>query len=423
MFQNRRPTCRPSPMNPLLPVLFAALLNAAPPPGVLRVGSGQPYTTIGQALAAAAPGDLVLVEPGIYPAFVVTAPVTIAAAQTDFTVLQGTSAAAITVAGAAGTIAIDGARIAFVQTGAPAITITGCSGEVRLRNVQVDAAADLVGAAARAAIEVADCAAVVFDRVTVQGTAVRRGNTSNPDGANDGLCATRFADTHFVLRNCVLRGYDRAVGGSHGGDAVRVVATGTFGAPSCWLLSDNGQFLVGGAAIGSGGRGGNCLHLLGAGLLAELCGQHYLTPGSGGQLGGGYFAIQDDGGQVAPGVGRMIPACVLELVAVTAAPATVATGGQLPITVSDFTGGMFCAAFLSLGGSHRPTVPGAMGRVLLDLTNAVTLGVGVTPAAFAVAIPAHPGLAGLQLTAQAAVFGAPPLPTTVTSWPTLVSVR
>lgn len=414
------PTLR---MSHLLPVLFAALLSASPPPGVLRVGSGQPFATIGQALAAASPGDLILVDPGTYPPFVVSTPVTIAAAQADFTVLQGSTVAAITILGTSGTVAVDGARISFAQTSAPAITITGCSGEVRLQNVRVDATADLVGTAARAAIEVADCAAVVFEQVTVHGATARRGRTSNAEGTNDGLCATRFSDTHFVLRNCLLRGYDRDASGSCGGDAVRVVATGLLSARSCWLLSNTQQTLVGGAATGGGGRGGNCLHLLGSGLLAELCGLHALTPGSGGLRSGGHFAIQDDGGWIAPGVGRAIPACVLELTAITSAPAVVTPGGQLPITVSDFTGAMPCAALLSLDGSHTPAVPGAVGRVLLDLTTSVTLGFGVTPTGFAVAIPAHPGLAGLQLTAQAVVFGSSAQTTTVTSWPAQVSVR
>jgi len=407
-------------MKKLLPTLLIAFLGAWLPAAVLRVGAGQPFATIGQALLAAAPGDLILVDPGTYPAFTVTLPVTIAASSVSFAVMQGSGIAAIAIVGTAGTVVIDGARISLAQPNSPAVSITGCPGDVRLQNVFVDASANLNATSARAAIEVANCAVVVLERVTVNGTALRSGRSTNPDGANDGLCAVRFADTQFVLRSCLLRGYDAPSGGAFGGDAVRVVATGAHSPPSCWLLADAGQTLIGGSASGSGG---NCLHLIGAGLLAELCNLHILAPGSGGTRNGGFFAINNDGGAIAPGVGRMIPACVLEMIAVTAAPAVVAPGAPFQIDVADFAGGALCMLFVSLGTEYRHALPGVVGRILLDLSTSMTLGIGITPAVFPVTVPGNAGLAGLQLVAQSAVFSPNGWPVTVTSWPAFLSVR
>jgi hypothetical protein len=402
-------------------IAAALLLISAAPPAILRVGQAQPFATIGQALAAAVAGDLILVDPGTYPAFQVSLPVTIAASAGGFAVVPAAPAPAIAIVGASATVAIDGAQISLNALGAAAITVHACSGDVRLQNITVDAAADLIGTSARAAIEVANCAHVVFENVDVIGAVPRRGSSSNPDGSNNGLSAVRFADTQFVLNGCRLRGYDAPAGGAFGGDAVRVITTGAFQPHSCWLLGTiSSQTLIGGSAAGNGG---NCFHQIGsAGIAVELCMFHALAPGAGGALAGGVYAINNDGGVVG-GAGRMIPACLDVLAAFTAAPPVVLLGGSFTIDVSDFYGGGACIAALSFGGAFLHSVPGINGRVLLDLATATAIGAAALPAALPITIPSVPALAGVQLTAQSLVLSPSGTPAAVTSTPALISVR
>lgn len=401
---------------------WLAIAVVATPPAVLRVGPTQTFATIAQAVAAAAPGDLILVDPGIYPAFSVVQPVTIAASGNSFTVTQAVGVAAITITGASGTVAIDGARIDLLQTDSPAIDVSGCTGDVRLQNIVVDAATDFVTTTARAAIEVAGCAYVVLENVDVAGAVARSGATSNPDGQNDGLSAVRFADTQFVLNGCQLVGYDAVIGGGFGGDAVRVVTSGVLQPHSCWLLGTLGnQALTGGAASGNGG---NCFHRIGtAPVQVQLCINHFLVPGAGGALAGGTYAINNDGGMVAVGIGRMIPACLGVQVVTTTAPAVVTAGTTFQLAVADFNGGAACIPVLSFGGGYVHALPGIVGRILVDVTTMVQVGVGTTPATFSLTIPNVLGLEGIQLTAQSLVFSPGGTSSVVTSMPALISVR
>lgn len=370
---------------------FASLAAAT-----LTVGPGMMFPDITSALAAATAGDLVLVAPGTYGAFVVTVPITIAASSGAFTVTSGATAA-IRITNVNGAVTIDGAVIQFASTSAPAIAVSA-STDVHLRNITVDAVANLVGTSARAAIEIGQCGAVVLERVAVGTTAVRSAVTTTPDGVNDGVSAVRFVDSQFVLQSCSLRGYAALPGGPYGGDAVRVVVTGAFTPPSAWLQGGNlGQTLIGGSAAG---RGGNCLHVLGGGIAVELCNNHFLAPGTGGALAGGTFAINNDGGVIAPGVGRMIPACLFDTAGFASAPAVIATGATLPVAVGDFLGGNPCVLAMSIGGGFVHAVPGLFGRLLLNLTEVGTIGVATTPASFSIVVPANPTLAGLSLTFQ-----------------------
>jgi hypothetical protein len=388
-----------------LPSLLVVLCSA--PATVLRVGPTQTFTKIDAALAVAAPGDLILVDPGTYPAFTVTTPVSIAPSSTAYSVLMGVNAPAISIAGTTSTVAIDGASISYVASNSPAISVQGCTGDVRLQNITVDKAANQPGTQALAAIEAKGCADLILERVSVSSSVQRNGSMASPDGVNDGLSAVRIADTQLLLRECTLVGYDAVASGLFGGDALRSVSSGALNPPSCWMVArvNTSNVLVAGS---SSVNGGNCLHEItggGPGLAPEACGPLGLFPGTGGSLAGGIFAINNDGGIVAPGISRAIPLCALGFVGDTAAAPVFLIGTTPSVGVTDTSGGgTACGLFMSIGSKFAHSTPGISGRVLLDPATLMTIGFGTTPAAFPVTVPANPALVGLQLTSQGFLF-------------------
>ena len=392
-------------------------------PATLFVGPTRPLTTIGAALAVAAPGDLILVDAATYPAFTVSFPVTIAPTSSSYTVAMGTSAPAITVSMTSGTVVIDGASITFATAGAPAVLVSACPGDVRLLNLNVDAAANLVGTSARAAIELENSSAVVLEAVTVAGASARNGSTTQPDGTNDGLSALRCLDTQVLLRDCTLRGYDAPSGGGFAGDAVRAVLTGAFNPASCMMRSSTTvASYVGGN--GGAGRGGNCVHQIGSQLfVTQFCGTTSFAPGTGATLAGGYFAINNDGGIIAPGVGRMVPACTDVHQWPVVAPMVAAPGTTFTVNVFDNYPGGPCMLFTSFGSMHLPVVSGINGHVFLNLATATAVGTGTTNATFQISVPANPALAGLALAFQAIVTSGSFPSTTGTSEARFVSIR
>jgi hypothetical protein len=410
----------------LLPALLASTTAAFPAlPATLLVGPGRTFTTVAAAVLAANPGDLILVDPASYPAFVVTKPVTIAGNGGTFSVQTSAGAPAITITAIGGTVAIDGASVSFAATLFPAISVSNCTGDVMLQNLTVDCAGDLIGTAARAAIEIDSCSNVILEQVQVAGAVARRGSTINADGANTGLSAVRSVDSQLFLRTCVLNGYDAPIGGSHAGDGLRIVDNGVLAPQSIWMRSDFGgpaTLLRGGA--GGSGRGGNAVHALGANSpLVDFCGMTSFVGGTGATLPGGAYAINNDGGIVAPGVQRMVPACIDLLAFPVAAPSVVVNGSTFQVVVGDLFPGGPALLFTSFGSDHLPSVPGLFGRSMLDLATATVIGVGTTPAAFPLTVPLNPSLAGLQLTAQAVVTSGSGTPVTGTSEPRFISIR
>ncbi|MBL8754434.1 MAG: hypothetical protein JNK15_14115 [Planctomycetes bacterium] len=394
-------------MTLLLASLFAATAASPLPPATLFVGPLRAITSIGAALAVAGPGDIILVDQGSYPAFTVTLPVTIAGNGGTFSVQPGLTTPAITVSGLlAGTVAIDGAQVTWAGTSAAAIQLLNCGGDIRLQNIGVSATGNLPGMAGRAAIEVTNCTDVILEQVAVLAAGARSGSTTNPDGANNGLSAVRVEDAQTLFRNCFLRGFDAPTGGLFAGDAIRTFDNGAFTPMSLWLNTDftpgSQQTLVGGNA--PSGNGGNCLHRLGGtSLVADFCGPTFFAAGSGGVQTGGAFAWNNDGGLVGPGIQRMVPACVFDMIFPLSAPAVVPTGTTFTVGVDAFAPGGLALLFVSIGSMHLAALPGLNGRVLIDLGTASTIGAAVTPAAFTLTIPPVPSLAGINLTAQAIV--------------------
>jgi hypothetical protein len=150
---------------------------------------------------------------------------------------------------------------------------------------------------------------------------------------------------------------------------------------------------------------------------------HGFVPGSGGAQPGGIFAINNDGGIVAPGIGRAIPACTTATAGFTSGPNVVPNGTGFVAVVSDFNVGTFSALGMSVGSSYLVGVPGVMGRVLLEPTSTVTIGFGSTPVGFAILVPANPALAGMQLTLQGTLFNPGGSPFAVMATPLFVSIR
>ncbi|MCC7398115.1 MAG: hypothetical protein IT455_13695 [Planctomycetes bacterium] len=407
-----------------LPHLLAAALACHPsaPPVVLLVGPTQTYTTIDAALAVAPAGAQLLVDPGVYPAFDITNPVSIAGSSGAFTVQMSALAGGIRVLSTVGTVAIEDVHINFDQASGPAFMLIGCTSDVRLRNIVINTNTDLAGAAARAAIEVHSCVNVILEQVAVDGTVARRGSTIYADGLNDGLSALRVADSNIYLRECVLRGFGAPAGGGYAGDALRVVTNTSSNTVDATLWGDLGsQVLIGGN--GGSGRGGNCVHHIGNGTFqAEGCLNHVLSPGAGSTLPGGVYAINNDGGVVGPGIDRMLVFC-LDLVAfTTTAPTTVAPGTSVAIAVNDLYPGGPCLLYASIGSAYSGPYPGIHGRALLEATS-FALGFGFTPTSFALTLPPDPNLIGMQLTAQALVTSGSGTAVTGLSRPSFLGVR
>lgn len=407
-------------MNTLLPAVLTLACHGLPA-ATLLVGPGLPFPTIAAAVAAAAPGDLILVSPGIYGEFAVSKPLTILGNGGTFTVTQ-TGAAAIKVTGITGTFVLQDAVFTMNTLAGPSILISGCSGDVRLRNVTVNTPISLGGTLARAAIEAENCADVILEDVVVGGGPARQARTTRPDGSNDAVSALRMEDTQFLVQGGDLRGYDAPSGGPFAGDAVRVVHSGVLTPASCWLLRGPTTLALRGGNAANG-NGGNCLHLLGANLAAERCGTMFLQPGTGSTLAGGEFAINNDGGQVAPGLGRSIAACVGPASGFTTAPAVAAAGTNFNVAITTFAVPTTCALLMSFASRFQHTVFGVSGRFLLDPATLATIGFGTTTANFTITLPASPSLAGLPLAFQGTLFQPSGLNVNAMTAPAFVSVR
>ncbi|HLQ37481.1 MAG TPA: hypothetical protein VK348_06755, partial [Planctomycetota bacterium] len=140
-----------------IPCTLALLAASATAGNVLRVGPTQTYVTIQAAINAAVNGDVIIVDSGVYPAFVLAGKrVSILPSGTDFEVQTATGTPAIDVNGipAGMTVSILGAVVRYTEPSAPAVRISNNPGAVRLSRLFVSMDANLPNAAARAAVEV-----------------------------------------------------------------------------------------------------------------------------------------------------------------------------------------------------------------------------------------------------------------------------
>lgn len=408
----------------VLSLLLPDAWTTAPgrPGNVLRIGAGQPFATVNAALAVARDGDLLLVDPGTYPGFLLDGRSVVIAssggAAAPFRLVQpaGQPAVAIRNLPAGREASLLHCVVEFRDGGAPAIRVAACGGGVRLVGVTVEPVGDLPDAAARAAVEVVDCAALWTVGLRIWPSVPRVGNTTALQGApidgNAGLCGVLLQDSAAVLDHPVVGGFDNGAsrnGVSWGGDGLRLLGRST-----AWVLREPGlpsAVLRGGAGLT---HGGSAIHFVRAGgtPVVETCGPVDVVPGAGATaaLRGGYLAIDNDRGLVAWSGGtaeRYPPACLLESVGMVTVPApVVAPGGVALIRVAS----LLPRWGWVLGGvtSVHASIAGIQGRALLDPQSPGTVllatgPVGPAPTVLAVPVPPDPGLVGLQLTLQGAL--------------------
>jgi len=411
-----------------IPCTLALLAASATAGNVLRVGPTQTYVTIQAAINAAVNGDVIIVDSGVYPAFVLAGKrVSILPSGTDFEVQTATGTPAIDVNGipAGMTVSILGAVVRYTEPSAPAVRISNNPGAVRLSRLFVSMDANLPNAAARAAVEVESTDTFWLYASQVTTSTARSGNTVNPTGANDGISGVELLDSNGVLQEVTLNGYDNA--GAYAGDGLRVRDDST-----AWLRSE--IFRSAGSNSFFGGQGGtfggHAVHL----IMAAPAQQDRITMCQGADLhlgtgttDGGYYGINNNAGKKVNGsitTWRVPDLCSGAQVGETQTDLdTVSIGTTFTVRVWTLQASVYGLAW-SANADYERTVTGYYGRGLIDQTNYSILASGSTSAATAVpvsvTIPNLNALRGLQMTFQTA-FG--PSTANALSGPALVVVQ
>lgn len=412
-------------------IAFVLATTTLPAGNVLRVGPSRAFATIQAAVDAAQSGDVVLVDPGSYAGFVIggRALAVLPASLGAITLQAAPGQPAVTVRGipAGQNVTLASLRIAYAEPGAPAVAISANTGAVRIADLDVDLAVDLLGVAHQAAVEVDDSATVWFEDLRVSSAAIRHGSTRNPIGPNDGLSAIAVARSHVVMRRYVLSGYSTPPGARYGGDAVRLRAQSVL-----WLLHDpsGSGFLTGGSG---GDYGGNCMHLIAtpAATLTEVCGFLAATAGIGRLRNGGLYAHNDDGGLVRQGGStfvRLFETCLESAAGVTTIVApTVAPGGAIDVDVSARFSNRLQLLYLAASARMLNLKGhGVEGNLLFDAPSGTLADArfATGPTRLQFALPALPALVGLQLTAQALLGppGGASVPSASLTFPAMVVV-
>jgi len=389
------------------------LRAAIPSGGVLRVGPGQPYTTIQAAVDAASSGDLVLVDPGQYPAFEIDGKgLSVVAAGGSFDVLEslpGAPAVRVRNVARPEQVTLVGVRIAHGFVDASALDVRDVSGAVRCSRLEVLEVRDVLGTQVRAAVSVENTRTFCLTDSQIWSGVPRLGSTIFAGGYAEGLSALELVDSFGSVQNVHLRGYD--AGATYAGAALRVVGTS-----GVWIVDDlyaSPQVTI--LRGGEGDVGGSAIHYIGPRArenFISTCGTIRFEPGVGTVQNGGYYAINGDGGIVGTGTGfetaRRPDACPGSDYAQTSLDAPVANlGGTLNLQVWSLIPRRF-VTFVALDSLYRVNLFGLRGRGLLDPSQPLQrLASGTTPGGNAVQlglpIPLHPALIGLQLTFQSAL--------------------
>lgn len=341
--------------------LSALLLCAAPASATTWIvdddgGAGVDFTTIGAAVAVAAPGDVILVRPGSYGGFAL--------------------ASGVQVLGAAGVVVTGNVTIANVGPGpravlaslsTRAIEVSQCAAAVLLEDLTVAATtADVVALGAQSSIFVAASSDVRLRAVT----ATAPGSTGHVFSAlrSD---ASRVEVTHSTLVGCAGRFGTFFTNGSDGGDGIRVddgngpstvhVALSTVRGGEGGGYSGDGQCPFCGAGDGGIGIriGGDVSSVLVTGVATDVV--------RGGQPGLGNTCSQDG----FPGHAMFVPASATARISgATIEGATFACGGAHVAAVGGqglVTEPMPADPTLALAGTIAPgrivtfTVRGAPG--------------------------------------------------------------
>lgn len=209
---------------------FAGVRTVAP--------QGADHAQIASALAAALPGDVVLVRAGTYAPFAIDGfGVTVLADAGANVVVQGPVAVRNVPSGAC--VVLAGVRVGATNT--TAITVEDCAGSVRLVDAQAWVAPNVVHADLPA-MRVERCADVALSRTTLSGPA-------SPFAGVRAGPALRARDT-------VLSVHDATLTGGHGLSGASTGSAGGHGADA--LEVEGGALFLSGARLvgGSGGAGG-----------------------------------------------------------------------------------------------------------------------------------------------------------------------
>jgi hypothetical protein len=398
-------------------LVLASVAPAAHAGDVLRVGPTKAFATLQAAVDAAGGGDVILVDPGTYPAFVVDGKalsiVGADGAAFDVQTAPGVPAIRVRNVPAGGVASVLGARVSYAEPSVPAVHVTANAGAVRFSRLLVSLDADLPNAAPRAAVEVEDTASFWLIDSQVWSTIPRLGNTLDPAGANDGLSALEMRDSDGVVQNVLLRGYDNS--GMYAGDGLRAR-----GDVSAWLRTDivnnsaNSRF-----AGGNGGAyGGHAVHLVGPKGNRDqikMCPGLALDPSSGALQKGGKYGINDDPGITTFPCGpgwtctsyRTPDTCAGEQLGENTLLAdTVAPGGLITLRVWTARTRSYTTV-MSATTRYARSLGAFAGHPLIRTSSFVVVSSGVSVAGVTTVVnlpvPSQSGLAGLQLTFQTAL--------------------
>jgi hypothetical protein len=421
--------------------VLVAASGAAQAGTAYYVGPSRTHTQITSALGPATTGDVILVDPGTYLPFDVNGEgVAIVGNGGSYTISAVANTPEIRVRNLAPdvNVTILDAEIAYNDQGAPAIRIENNDGAVRLGSVLITPNGHVFATSAQAVIEVDNTETfwLVDSYFYWEGINPVTGNpieffavTNNPLAAgnplevNDGVSALQLKNSHGVIQNSRLRGYE---GGTHGGDGLRLIDDGEdLTDASAWLLEDrvNPDFLTHFQG-GPGESGGHAVHQIRTPFLADLikaCGgrDNFVSlsyvPGakviSSGEVGGIYGRNNTNGsigggGGVAFAFPDHCPDAQRN--ESTVALIKVPIGGTFTTRVRTRIDRQYQLAYCS-SAEYQYSVPGFSGRGVADstmllgpLVSGNTTG-GVTTA-IPFTIPNSPALIGTQVSVQAA-FG------------------
>lgn len=408
-------------------VAACALAPLARAGSVLRVGPGRAFADVQSAVDAANHGDLVLVDPGLYPRFVVDGKeLTIAAASASFSISGMPGQPEITVQNvpAGRTVTLHAVHLDFDDELAPALLAIDNAGAVRVSELDVELAGNLIDAQVSAAVIVENTATFWLRQSSIWSRTTRLGNTLFPlcvgVRCNDGISALELRDSSGAIHNSRLRGYfnDYTALGS-GGDGLRAIGDCNLRLYENALSPRQPAIFMGGDGV----FGGHAVHQVRSPANSELirsCSSGNFTPlyerGTGvptiGGEPGGYYGINNDKNSFFFGGAewfRFVEHCdPKERNEVAIDPPVVGVGGTLTVRLRSFLERDY--ALLIADATRHRAYRGFGGRALLDPARTLFLSFGTTPEAtalsFPLSVPSSSSLIGLQITAQG-VFGPP----------------
>lgn len=401
-------------------VLFWFVLSPLVRAGVLEVGpagSGAAFRQIQAAIDAAAPDDVILVQPGTYERIQVEQPLRIVGTASDVLIDGGTDASAVVVRNiAAGQeFVLSGicARSVGFFTRPTTIQLENSPGTLILQNLVVEN--DLLGPS-YVALRCTSCARVLVLRsrivhageldtqtgaivtqaseLWIDGTTVRGGDDAS--FALSGAHAVQATDSTLRVWRSVLVGGGaegkRGIGDGQGGAAIRALRSRVelFGGPDGSLAGGNGEDPLFGE--GFGGPGVDLVDHSSARIQDDI-------PITGGRDGSDLTQaprVRADGTSSFTLDPRVHP--TLE-----SGSARAQVGSPLAFTLHGNAGG-YQVLFLSLRTGPSTTFPGVAGLALLDRTNLFQLYSQVLPPAgthtLTIQVPSQPALLGTTLILQ-----------------------